>query len=228
MIIVIPARGGSKRLPQKNIHLLKGKPLLSYTLELIAATGLRIPTYVSTDDERIGEIASSFPGINVIVRPVEIAGDSASTESALLHVLDVLAMRGNFPQWLMTLPPTSPFRTVSNVHSFIEGTLNCGSDIDCLMSVTENRDDFWRMHNNGQMQRLFPDAPRRQQERVPLFEENSAIYVSRTQALRETNSILGRAVRGVVISAIEGFDINTPEDICLAECLHSFLYANNS
>lgn len=224
MIIVIPARGGSKRLPHKNIHPLKGKPLLAYTLEAIAATGLSIPTYVSTDDERIADVARSYPGVEVVIRPAEIAGDTASTESVLLHVMDVLAERGQAPQWLMTLPPTSPFRTAGTIRSFAEAVANCADDFDCLMSVTENRGDFWRMQADGRMVRLFPDAPRRQQDRTPIFEENSAVYVSRTCALRNTGFILGRAVRGIPIPALEGFDINNPEDMRLAECLHEIAY----
>ncbi len=78
------------------------------------------------------------------------------------------------------------------------------------------------MHPHGYMQRLFSQAPRRQQDRQPLFEENSAIYLTRTRALRETKSILGRAVMGVPINKIEAFDINEPEDINLAEYLFSY------
>lgn len=226
MIIVIPARGGSKRLPHKNIHPLKGKPLLAYTLEAIAATGLNIPTYVSTDDERIASVARAYPGVEVIMRPAEIAGDTSSTESVLLHVLDILAERKQAPQWLMTLPPTSPFRTASTIHGFAEAVEGCADDIDCLMSVTENRGDFWCMGPDGRMDRLFPDAPRRQQDRTPLYEENSAVYVSRTKALRDTGFILGRAVRGIPIPALEGFDINNPEDMRLAECLHHIVHGS--
>ena len=220
MIIVIPARGGSKRLPHKNIYPLKGKPLLTYTLEAIAATGLNIPTYVSTDDEDIASVARAYQGVEVIMRPPEIADDTASTESVLLHVLDILAERKQTPQWLMTLPPTSPFRTASTILGFAEAVEGCADDIDCLMSVTENRGDFWRMEPHGRMDRLFPAAPRRQQDRTPLYEENSAVYVSRTSALRDTGVILGRVVLGIPISSLEGFDINNPEDMRLAECLH--------
>ncbi len=224
MIIVIPARGGSKRLPQKNIYPLKGKPLLAHTLEAIVATGLNIPTYVSTDDERIAAVARAYPGVETIMRPAEISSDIASTESVLLHVLDILAERSRAPQWLMTLPPTSPFRTASTIRSFSRMVDGCAANIDCLMSVTENRGDFWRMGPDGCMDRIFPDAPRRQQDRKSLYEENSAVYVSRTKALRDTGSILGRAVRGIPIPALEGFDINSPEDMRFAECLHDFLY----
>ncbi len=219
MIIVIPARGGSKRLPNKNIYPLNGRPLLSYTLETIAATGLKIPTYVSTDSELIANVARSYPSVEVVMRPDEIAGDTASTESVLLHVLDSLGPQGQVPQWIMTLPPTSPFRSPDTVCKFFESAVSSSNEVDCLMSVTENLGDFWRMQNDGRMQRLFPDAPRRQQDRSPLFEENSAIYVTRTKALRETGFILGRSVYGIAISEVEGFDINNSEDIHFAECL---------
>jgi CMP-N,N'-diacetyllegionaminic acid synthase len=224
LIIVIPARGGSKRLPRKNIYPLKGKPLLAYTLDAIAATGLNLPTYVSTDDDRIAAVARAYPGVETIMRPIEIASDTAPTESALLHVLDILTERSQAPQWLMTLPPTSPFRTAATIRSFAGAVEECSDDIDCLMSVTESRGDFWRMGADGRMDRLFPDAPRRQQDRTPLYEENSAVYISRTKALRDSGFILGRAVRGIPIPALEGFDINTLEDIRRAECLHGLVF----
>ncbi len=219
MIIVIPARGGSKRVPHKNIHPLKGKPLLAYTLESIAATGLNIATYISTDDEHIAAVARAYPGVETIVRPAEIACDKASTEAVLLHVLDILAKRNQEPQWLMTLPPTSPFRSAETIRNFAEAIKECSDDVDCFMSVTENRGDFWHMGALGRMDRLFPNAPRRQQERAPLYEENSAVYVTRTKALRDTGLILGRTVRGIAIPALEGFDINTPLDLKIAEAL---------
>jgi CMP-N,N'-diacetyllegionaminic acid synthase len=198
MIILISACGGSKRLSHKNIYPLMGKPLLAYTLEAIAATSLNIPA--------------------------EISGYTASTESVLLHVLDVLAERGQLPQWLMTLPPTPLFRTAGTIRGFAESAAGCASDIDCLMSVTKSRGDFWRMQEDGRIQRLFPDAPRRQQDRTPQFEENSAVYLSRTQALRDTGLIVGRIVRGTAIPAVEGFDINNPHGMRLTECLHDIVY----
>lgn len=223
MIIVVPARGGSKRLPYKNIQPLSGKPLLSHTLEVIAAADLGCPVYVSTDDKRIAEIASTHNDVRVIMRPDALAHDTASTESVLLHVLDIVAATGFDPRWVMTLPPTSPFRRSETIRRFADAMDTDSDSQDCLMSTTENRSDFWRPQPDGTLARLFPDAPRRQQERMPLFEENSAIYVTRVAALRETGFILGRRVRGLAIPAIEGFDINTADDMKLAECIASML-----
>lgn len=223
MIIVVPARGGSKRLPHKNIQPLSGKPLLSYTLKVIAAAELGCPVFVSTDDKHIADIARAHSDVRVVMRPHELASDTASTESVLLHVLDTLAETGCTPQWVMTLPPTSPFRRPQTIRHFADAVRIDSGSQDCLMSITENRGDFWRPQPDGTLARLFPDAPRRQQERMPLFEENSAIYVTRVAALRETGFILGRRVRGIAIPAIEGFDINTADDMKIAECIASIL-----
>lgn len=218
MIIVVPARGGSKRVPRKNIYPLGGKPLLAYTLESIQQARLDVPAYVSTEDDEVAKLASSFKGIGLVKRPANISADTSSTESALLHVIDTVSF-SNSPQWVVTLPPTSPFRTAQTIQKFIDQVRQFPERQDCLMSVTENRGDFWRMSGDGSIERLFPNAPRRQQEREPLYEENSAIYISRVAALRETGSVLGRKVVGIPISPREAFDINSPEDIKLAEAM---------
>jgi CMP-N,N'-diacetyllegionaminic acid synthase len=219
VIVVVPARGGSKRVPYKNIYPLAGKPLLEFTLDAIRAAGLECPVYVSTDDEAIARVAKGQKGVSVIYRPMELADDAATTESVLLHALDEVAAKGISPTWIMTLPPTSPFRKPETIRRFAEAVFAAPDAQDCLMSTTENRGDFWLQQDDGTLLRLFPDAPRRQQERIPMYEENSAIYVTRVSVLRSTGLILGRRVRGVPISANEGFDINTKEDFALAECL---------
>lgn len=217
MIIVIPARGGSKRIPRKNIYPLKGKPLLCHTLDLIFLSGLRIPTYVSTDEPAIAEVASHYDFVDVVMRPDSLALDNSSTEDVLIHALDYVSKLKQCPEWIITLPPTSPFRTIPTLIKFINYAKNCSQNIDCIMSVTENRGDFWKMDGEGVLTRLFQDAPRRQQDRIPLYEENSAIYITRTKSLIATKSILGKVTIGLPISVSEGFDINTIEDIRIAE-----------
>jgi CMP-N,N'-diacetyllegionaminic acid synthase len=219
VIIVVPARGGSKRVPHKNIYPLAGRPLLEFTLNAIEAAGLECPVYVSTDDEVIARVAEYQKGVTVIYRPAELASDVATTESVLLHALDEVAVKGVTPIWIMTLPPTSPFRKPETIRRFADAVLAAPDAQDCLMSTTENRGDFWLQQGDGTLLRLLPDAPRRQQERIPMYEENSAIYVTRVSALRSTGLILGRRVRGLPIAADEGFDINTKEDLVMAECL---------
>lgn len=219
MIVVIPARGGSKRIPNKNIYPLAGKPLLEYTLDLVEDAALPYPVYVSTDDQAIAAVAAKRKNVQVVHRPLELAVDNASTESTLLHVLDQIDTPSQAPQWVMTLQPTSPFRSADTIRRFIEVVFKEPEGQDCLMSFTENRGDFWVANDNGVFTRLFPNAPRRQQDRTPLYEENSAIYISKVKVLRETGSVLGMRVRGLSIPVIEGFDINTMHDMQIAEAL---------
>ena len=224
MIIVIPARGGSKRLPRKNIRPLGGKPLLAYTIEAARDAEIPAPLIVSTEDEEIAEIAKVY-GAEVLLRPAQIAADDSPTEAALLHVLDEKQKEGVSPEWVMTLSPTSPFRSSKTIRMFYDAARGTGDDVDCYMSVSEDRRDFWRLEESGYLRRLFPDAPRRQQQREPLYEENSAIYVSRVSALRRTGIVLGDAVKPFILDPIEALDINTAHDFWLAESLVANMHA---
>ena len=218
MIVVVPARGGSKRIPFKNIADLAGKPLLAYTLLAAVAAGIAPDIYVSTEDERIAQVAQEL-GAKVIKRPSALASDTASTESVLLHVLDELHVRGDSEDWVMTLPPTSPLRSVATIRAFASYAERAAPNVDCIMSVTETKSDFWHLKTDGRFGRLFPEQPRRQQDRPPLFEENSAVYVTRVRSLRRSGSILGAETLCIPISREEGLDINTAADLHLATAL---------
>ena len=222
MIIVIPARGGSKRVPLKNIADLAGKPLLAYTVKAAIDAGIATDVYVSTDDQRISRVAREW-GAKVIMRPAAFASDTASTESVLLHALDELQISKESEDWVMTLPPTSPLRSAETIRAFATNAEFAAPTVDCVMSVTENRSDLWHLRPDGRFGRLFPEQARRQQDRLPLFEENSAIYVTRVRSLRQSGSILGVNTLCVPISREEGLDINTVDDLRLANALlHSF------
>jgi CMP-N,N'-diacetyllegionaminic acid synthase len=215
---VIPARGGSKRAPRKNIRPLGGKPLLVYTIAAAREAGLGDATFVSTEDAEIAAVAKAL-GCAVIPRPDTLATDAASTEGVLLHALDEAAKQGWHPKWILTLPPTSPFRRASTIRFFMDHA--AASGVDCLLALTENRASLWRHAPDGKIARLFPDAPRRQQDRAPLYEENSAIYLTAVPVLRATGLVLGTSQRGIAIDPIEGFDINSELDFVLAEALRS-------
>jgi CMP-N,N'-diacetyllegionaminic acid synthase len=219
MVAVIPARGGSKGIPGKNIRLLNGRPLLAYTIEAALEADVARHVLVSTDSDEIAAVALEY-GAEVIRRPEEISHDTASTESALLHAVDfVVKTRGWSPGHILTLPPTSPLRSASTIKEAVGHYRSVMAEFDALLTLTENRGDFWRRDLQGNFSRLFPDAPRRRQEREPLFLENSAVYITRTSSLVETGSILGRKCTGFVIPDIEATDINEPIDLKWAEFL---------
>lgn len=220
VITVIPARGGSKGIPKKNIALLGGKPLLAYTIEAAQEAHLDGPIVVSTDDNEITAVAKKL-GVEVVKRPQEISGDTAPTEDALLHTLDEYQARGMSFDLVLTLQPTSPFRKPQTISAFVKQFCEMRSKYDAMLSFHEDRTDFWFQEDNGEFRRLFPDAPRRRQARRPLYGENSVLYITKVTALSETKSILGRRPAGFIIQHEEALDINDPCDLLLAEFLLS-------
>ena len=155
-VIVIPARGGSKRVKKKNMALLAGKPLLLYTLNILDELGMQKYGYVSTDDEKIAAFAKKH-NVACIKRPPSLSGDEVSTE-VLLHAIQNIRM--NDVEWVITLPPTSPLRTSNLVGRFIDNLKTVHSEVDCLMTVTVSRGDYWKFDSSGEFKRLFPTAPK--------------------------------------------------------------------
>lgn len=219
-LVVIPARGGSKGIPHKNIYKVAGKPLLEYAIESMLGVKYDGDLAVSTDDEMIAEVAHHYEGVTVIKRPDKLAADNAKTEDALIHALRWMQEIYNKEyDAVITLQPTSPLRTSETIQQFILCFEKNLENYDALLTLSENRSDFWKKGSGGIYERLFPDAPRRRQEREPLYVENSAIYVTTTKSLLETNSVLGQHVNGFVIDEQEAVDINEFIDIALAESL---------
>lgn len=220
IITVIPARGGSKGIPKKNIYPVLGKPLLCYTIEAALESKVCGDIVVSTDSSEIKEVANRYEDICVINRPDELANDTATTESALMHAIDY--MKSHFDRQydaVMTLQPVSPLRKGSTIADFVYRFKNRSNDVDAMLTLHEDRSDFWIKKEDGTYGRLDPKAPRRRQERKPLYIENSAIYITMISSLYETGSVLGKNAEGFVVSTMEGVDVNDYIDLYLVEAL---------
>lgn len=224
LLIVIPARGGSKGIPKKNIYPLDGVPLINYTLRVIKASGISADVAVSTDSDEIAEIAQKeMPEVFIVKRPEEISGDTASTESALIYTLgEMEKLTGNEYADVMTLQPTSPFRKAATLNAFYREYLEHKDAYDAQLTLTEDRSDFWIRRPDGGFERLQKDAPRRRQDRQPLYVENSSIYITDKEALLKTKLVLGTHANGYIIDADESLDINNPIDIQIAEAVVDF------
>ena len=218
-LIVIPARGGSKGIPGKNIYPVDGKPLLGYTLEFIQKANISdADVVVSTDSDEIKKVARQYEGITIIDRPENISGDTASTEAALLHALDYMGeMKNKEYDYVITLQATSPLREIDTLKKIIDEYERKYPEYDALLSLNENRSDFWHKTSIDSFEPLFKNASRRRQEREPLYVENSAYYITDVKALRATGSVLGTSVNGYLISDIEAVDINEMIDIYIVE-----------
>jgi N-acylneuraminate cytidylyltransferase len=217
VLAIIPARGGSKSIPLKNIRLLNGIPLLAFTIRAAKRSTHLDRCVVSTDHPEIAKVARDY-GAEVIERPAELATDQAPTEGALLQVLDVLGREGYRPDYVVTLEPTSPFRTTALIDRCIEAA-RAHQEVDCVLTVTETRKCYGRLVD-GRFEYLFPNQPRRRQERQPLYEESSTVYVTRTSALERDRSVLGRSRHGMIVEdPCEALDINEPLDFIVAEAV---------
>ena len=211
---IIPARGGSKGLPKKNIKDLCGKPLICYTIETAINSNLIDKIVVSTDDEETARIASKYNEIDVCMRPYKLSTDTASTESALIHACEFLTKKKNIDvDYVLTLEPTSPFRSINIIKQAINLLLD--DSFDSVVAVTEIKSVLARVKNNH-FSHVFPNQPRRRQDREGLYQESSTIYGTSYKKLIEKNLVIGDAPAALLINQNEAFDINDEFDFQIA------------
>jgi YrbI family 3-deoxy-D-manno-octulosonate 8-phosphate phosphatase len=217
-VAIIPARGGSRGIPRKNVVPVAGKPLLAYTIEHARATIAIDRVVVSTDDADIAAVAERY-GAEVIRRPAEISGDRASSEAALLHALDELdAREGYRPDLVVMLQATSPLRRPHDVQRAIETLI--AEDADSLFSACTVHGFLW--HREGQdlssIGYDYRDRRMRQDGPEDLL-ENGSIYVTRHNLLRVTRNRLGGRIAVYHMDPLDSFQVDEPSDLVLMERL---------
>jgi CMP-N,N'-diacetyllegionaminic acid synthase len=217
---VIPARGGSKGIPKKNIKELNGKPLITYTIESALASGVLNKLIVSTDDDEIAEVCKSYKDVLVYKRPVELATDTASTEDALINACDQLISLENIQaDYVLTLEPTSPFRSARTIQKTVELLLK--PNVDSVVGVTEVTSVLGRIDGDV-FSHIFPNQPRRRQDRNALYQESSTIYGTSMQVLRDKKLVIGDFPAPLIVPKEEALDINDEFDFQLVESVMKF------
>lgn len=209
ILAIIPARGGSKGIPGKNIKPLAGKPLIAYTIEASLKSKYITRTVVSTEDGRIKEAALAF-GAEVVDRPAELAQDVTKTAPVLLQVLDELEKTGYKPDITVLLQCTCPLRDEKQIDEAFELFFN--SDCDSVfaarpMGVTHA---LWRKNLDGTYEGLYDyrHRPRRQDTdlHLPLYCETGATYIIRTDVLKEVKDFIGKKPEVYLNGAIGDID----------------------
>lgn len=215
-IAIIPARGGSKRLPQKNLLPVDGLPLIAHSVRHAVAANAVETVYVSTDHEEIARISAEH-GATIIWRPAELAGSTASSESALLHALDEITREGKHaPELVVFLQCTSPVRADNDIDQAIAKLLQ--EKADSLLSVCDNKRFLWRHDKDSAISINYDfHARQREQDMAPQFQENGSIYITRTSLLRETGNRLGGKIALHLMDYWSSFQIDDPEDMELIE-----------
>ena len=227
---VIPARGGSKGIVDKNLRLIGGVPLVGRSV--IASTGSSkiTETFVSSDSEAILEIGSIY-GASSLKRPTKFAMDKSSTDEVLMHFVSYLEVNKKEPDIIVFLQCTSPFTSSKDVNRVLDTLIN-NPDIDCAFSANIDHSFLWFKKDKNKAVGLNHSAykPRkRRQDLEDIYKENGAIYAIRTSALKKTRNRFGRKAIPVVTDTNIPFEIDDLIELEIAQsAAHLFKDPSNN
>ena len=216
ILAIIPARGGSKGIPRKNIRLLAGKPLIAYTIEAGSKSKCIDKTVVSTEDKEIAEKSREY-GAEVIERPKELATDTAPTEPVLEHVVEWLKEHEGYKSDIVVLlQPTSPLRNNKHFDEALDIFLN--NDYDSLLSVCPSHAFIWKVREDGAypINYDFKSRPRRQ-DKEHEYKENGALYIMKYETLISNHNRLGGKIGLYIMPEESSIEIDTEFDFWLCE-----------
>lgn len=214
IIAIIPARGGSKGIPRKNIRLLAGKPLLAYSIDGAKKSVYIDRIVVSTEDDEIAQISKKY-GAEVVRRPPELAEDASPTLPSLQHVLEQLKNTEEFvPDIVLTLQATSPLRLSTHIDDAIEKYY--ANNVDSLHGVNYVYEHRFELNQDGNT--IVPVNGERvpRQNRKPVILENGFLYISKKELI-EAGRILGDKILPFVVDKKFSVDIDDPHDFFIAE-----------
>ncbi|MEG0012031.1 MAG: acylneuraminate cytidylyltransferase family protein [Muribaculaceae bacterium] len=220
-LYVIPARGGSKGIPGKNIKLLAGRPLIAYSIDVARKLADDVDICVSTDDAKIVAVVESM-GLKVpFMRPDSLATDRSGTYEVLIHALDFYANKGIIYDTIVLLQPTSPFRTAEDVRQCIE---KYTPQIDMVVSVKEASSNpyynCFEVNDKGYLHISKGDGLyTRRQDAPKAWEYNGAVYVINSTSLRKMH--LGQFTHRIMseMPSNRSIDLDTTTDWLIAETL---------
>ncbi len=226
IIALIPARGGSKGIPRKNITLVAGKPLIVWTIEAAQKSRLITRVVVSTDDEEIADISLKAGAEVPFLRPSSLAEDTTPAIPVIIHALDWLAAKDDYhPEYLALLQPTSPLRISNDIDNAI--LLALKKKADSVIGVTEAESHpYWtrKIHSDGRLAEFIhmPEEISRRQDLPLAYVINGAIYIVQTGLLLEKKTLYTENSFAYTMPRERSMDIDTPFDLLLAD-----LYMSN-
>lgn len=221
---VIPARGGSKGVPRKNIYPLAGKPLLSHTIEAAKRSSMLSRVVVSTEDSEIAELAHS-ERCEVIPRPVELAQDDTPMAPVVRHVLDSLAIKEHYhPEIVVILQPTAPLRRAEHIDESLNFLLERGAaSVVSVSTVPGHYHPDWQLlvEDDGGLKtfsgHLLDQLHVRRQDLSLTYTRNGAIYAFRTDKFLENNSLYTSPCLAYIMETDFSVNLDFEEDFWLAE-----------
>lgn len=222
VVAVIPARGGSKRVPFKNIRKIAGKPLIAYTIEAAKKAKTLDRIIVSTDSKRIAELAKKYGAEVPFLRPKNLATDNAHTSDVIKHAVEYLERKERYPvHTVVTLQPTSPFRRAEDIDRCVKKLLK--TDCDVVVTLREARSHpLWTRKLKGDISVPFfktkKDYTLLESQQLPkAYENDGSIYATKKESLFRYNNIFGKDLRGIVVNDLSSFDVDSLLDFFIAE-----------
>lgn len=220
---IIPARGGSKRIPDKNIKDISGKPLIAYTIIEAKKSKYLDRLIVTTDDEKIAKISRSYGADVPFIRPKELAKDKSNVIDTLIHAVNYLESEEKYsPDIIVLLEPTSPLRTVEDVDSAIKKHLETNADSIVGVVKGDNRHPLKAkiIKDNKLVDYLFEEKKIiRSQDLPEVYFRNGAYYSVKKDVLMSMKTLYGKDTRPYIMSAEKSIDINEELDFKIAEIL---------
>ncbi|WP_373230803.1 cytidylyltransferase domain-containing protein [Cohnella sp.] len=216
VLAIIPARGGSKGVPRKNIRELAGKPLIAWTIACASSSRYIDRCIVSTDDPEIAEVSRRFGGDVPFIRPADLAQDDTPGIDPVLHAIREVSGY----DIIVLLQPTSPLRSAADIDGCLECLVNSGAS-SCVSVTTVDKSPFWmyNVNENGTMKPLL-DAEDRNVSRQKLpavYVLNGAVYVSHREHLEEHTGFLQPETKAYIMPRERSVDIDTFFDFAFAE-----------
>lgn len=219
VLALIAARGGSKRLPGKNIRNLGGKPLIAWTIDIALESRLYCDVLVSTDNAAIAEVAKKHGALVPWLRPADLATDTAGSVDVALHALDWYEANHGKVDGLALLQPTSPFRTQKTLKESLDLFLSSGCRP--VVSVTPALSHpawCFSIHEDHLEPFLgWEEADKRSQDLPPAFVTDGSMYIISPTCLRSERRFVNNRARAYIVKADEALDIDTSEDWEIAE-----------
>ncbi|MDQ4501904.1 acylneuraminate cytidylyltransferase family protein [Sinomonas sp. ASV322] len=225
ILCVIPARGGSKGIPRKNLRHVGGKPLVVWTIEQALGAAAGLDVLVSTDDEEIALLAAGAGADVPFVRPSFLARDESPTEPVVEHAIAFRTEQGRRPDAVMLLQATSPIRLPGTIDRAVGQFV--ATDVDSLVGVVPQTPFLWTMGEKPGAAYAVDARPRRQDlaERDYVYRETGSLYLTRTRVYEEAHNRLGGCIGLFVMDETEGIDIDTHVDLVAADLHLSHLHA---
>lgn len=221
ILAIIPARGGSKGIPGKNIKLFCGKPLIYYSIAAAKKSKIFDRIIVSTDSLEIQNISKKFGAEVPFLRPKRLAGDHSNIVDAILYLLDNLKTRENYvPDVIFLLQPTSPLRDSGD----IVGSYNLFNKlrVKALVSVCKTHHEIWHIIDN-KLKLVNPSSARliNRQERPDTYrQDGSMVYIIKTDSLLRHKDFMPKGTAAYVVPKWKAVDVDEIEDFELAEALY--------